>query len=101
MDRPSLARVRRSVLARVFAIALVVLTVIPVTAPFAAFDLAGIIGETTTHLDAAEGKLVQQALDPFSAGPPVSPWSSGLWRHHIAAAHPPAVYGSRPLVLRI
>ena len=101
LDHFSLVAIRRRALARCFAIALVVLTVVPVTAPFATFDLSGIIGETALHVDAGEGKLVQEVVDPAFAGPSIAPSMDSAWRHVARPANPSGPPQIQPLVLRI
>jgi len=49
MQLSSVAVVRRTVLAKVFAVCLVALAVTPFTAPFSLFDLADLFGSPSSH----------------------------------------------------
>jgi len=79
MGRTSILAVRRSVVARLFAVWLVALTVAPFTAPFAAFDVADLLPDGASRpLPASDSKYkediagVIQLVMPFALATPTT-----------------------------
>jgi hypothetical protein len=100
-DRLTLTAIRRHGLVRGFAIAIVVLTIVPVTAPFATLDLTGFFAESPFHADSNGTKLVQEAVDLASVAQALDPSLSTTWRAVIDLVEPTTAQRFCPLVLRI